>query len=397
MFRRRPKRIYLDNAAATPVDPRVLRRMLPFFERSYGNPLSIHREGVAARQAVEESRKQVAGVLHAHPDEIVFTSGATEANALALLGLALWQGKGSLSGLHAITTAIEHSSVTKCFEELKRRGLSVTVVGVNKKGIVNPDDIVRAVRPETALVSCMFVNSEIGTIQPIARIAKTLRAIKRPEDNPLVFHTDASQAPLYLSVSVEQLGVDLMTIDAQKLYGPKGSGCLYRRRGVTLVPLTRGGNQENGLRPGTENVAGIVGLAESLIMCDRNRERENRRLAGLQRYFFDKLSRDVPKAHLNGSLEKRIPANINISLPGMDGEFLTIFLDSRGIACGTKTACREGSTEGSAVIKALGENEAHTIGTLRFSLGKQTRKRDIDTVVACLAEAAKKFDESQVS
>lgn len=435
------RRIYLDYAATTPLDPRVKKVMEPFFAERFGNPSSIYVEGAAAKKAVEEARTKIARCLEAHPDEIVFTSGGTEANNLAIFGAVgnivftydrrqILFLKGAHKGVHIVTTNIEHSSVLEPLLELERRGSAeVTYVPVERDGIVKPEKIIAAIRPETALVSVMYANNEIGTIQPIAKIGKAISNLRDglesqipnrksqtnsrseiPKIRTPIFHIDACQAPSYLNCLVNALGVDLLTLDAHKIYGPKGVGCLYVRRGTPLAPQLLGGGQERGLRSATENVPGIIGFAEALRIAAAERAKESARLEKLRNQLYlsilpARLRRsEVPAGGqdteiskravplVNGSIRRgeRLPNNLNISFPEIDTEFLTLQLDSAGIACSTKSSCLKDERE-SYVVAALGpppaaawRTEARRNGsgerarnTLRFTLGRGTRGPDI--------------------
>ncbi|MDP3726051.1 MAG: cysteine desulfurase family protein [bacterium] len=380
-------RVYLDYAAATPLDPRVFKAMKPFLETQFGNPSSIHNEGVRAKEAITVARKNVAKMLQAHEDEIIFTSGGTEGNNLAILGLALRQErKGtSFSKMHFITTVIEHPSVKDVFGELERRGASVSYIPVDAEGLVKPQELKKALRKETVLVSVMYANSEIGTIQPISEIAKMIRNFRKTHNSkfPLV-HTDASQAPLYLDVNVERLGADLMTFDGHKIYGPKGVGALFKKRNVSIQPLFYGGGQEGGLRPGTENVPGIVGFAEALKYATEERKYESARITKLRDYFIKKVLSEIPNAILNGDQIKRLPNNVNISFLGIDNEWLVLQLDARGIAVGTGSACLSQKENTSYVVAALGGDKKRASSSVRFTLGKDTSQKDLDYTITIL-------------
>ena len=399
------KRCYLDYAATTPLDPRVKRAMEPFVSKTFGNPSSIHAEGAAAKKALDETRAKVARVLEAHADEIVFTSGGTEANNLAIFGALgavtrfnLGSGKRSnLAKPHIVTTNIEHASVLEPLRELEHRGaIEVTHVQVEPNGIVKPEKIVAAVRPNTVLVSVMYANNEIGTVQPIRKISQLISIVKSQKSKvknrhgkvyPL-FHADACQAPLYLRCLVNALGVDLMSLDGHKIYGPKGVGALYVRRGTPLAPMILGGGQERGLRSTTENVPAIVGLAEALCIAVSEREKESSRIARLCDQLYSNVLKNIRiKAAVNGSMEngERLPNNLNISLPGVDTEFLTLQLDARGIAVSTKSSCLKDEKE-SYVVKALGGGRKRAASTLRFTLGRYTVKKDIDTTSKALRQ-----------
>lgn len=380
------RKVYLDNASTTPLDPTVFRAMKDIFAL-FGNAGSIHEEGVKAKKILEESRKKIALVLSARSDEIIFTSGGTESNNLAIFGAAnSFLKKGLKMGdLHFITTAIEHSSVLNCFKELEGRGAEVSYVGVGENGLVNPKDVEKAILPNTVLVSVMRANNEIGTIEPIREISKCLK--KKAHNFPAesgsfyqrapIFHCDASQAACYLDLNTEKLGVDLLTIDGHKIYGPKGVGALFVRQRVLLSPIMFGGEQERGLRPGTENAPLSAALAKALEICGETREKETKRLAVLRDYCLSQILKRDQTVIVNGDLIKRLPNNINVSLPGVDTEFLVLQFDTRGISLSTKSACLEGDG-GSYVVAALSSDKARSKSTFRISLGRWTTKKDID-------------------
>ena len=393
------KVIYLDNAATTPVRREVVLAMKPYWSESFGNPGSITKMGVKARNAVEESRKSIAECLKARPQEIIFTSGGTESNNLAIFGLVNnldRQGK-KISDLHFITSNIEHSSVTECFKELEIRGAKVDYLKVNEKGIVEPRDLRKLIKANTVLVSVGYANNEIGTIQPIKEIAKEIRHFRKNNHSPKManefencplFHTDASQAGLYLNLNVQELGMDMMTLDAQKIYGPKGVGILFKKSTVEISPIIFGGGQEKGLRSGTENVPLIVGVSESLKLARKDFEKKAKKIKIIKDYFWQKIQKEIPEAVLNGDLENRLPNNLNISIPDIDSEFTVFCLDEVGIICSTKSACNH-EDYGSAIVRALCKSEEIVKSTLRFSLGVEITKKDIDYVVKNLKEIVK--------
>ena len=396
------KRIYLDHAATTPVDRRVLKAMLPLFSEDFGNPGSLHKEGVRSKSAVLSARVGVANILGVAPNEIIFTSSGTESNNLAILGLATHpELKGyALGDLHFITSTIEHNSVLECFKELQKRGARVSFVSVKKDGVLDLKEFERALGPKTVLVSIMFVNNEIGTVQPINEIEKIIRKHEKmgtftrkvpgSDKKRPVFHTDASQAPLYFSLKSARLGVDMITLDAQKVYGPKGVGLLYRKKDISLKPLFFGGEQEYGLRPSTENVPGVVGFSEALKIAEEEREKESVRLRNLRDECIKQILEIAPGAELNGSHDMRSPNNINISFPGTTGEWIVFQLDARGIAVGSRSACMSGDDAGSYVITALGKDMERATSSVRITLGRATRKEDINSLVSALADILKK-------
>lgn len=384
------KRIYLDYASTTPLRPEVLEAMAPFWNLKFGNPASPCREGVEAWNAMTGARKTIAQVLHSRPDEIIFTGSGTESNNLAIFGAVAKMRQSGLdfSDIQVITSPLEHSSVLECLKALAGKGLVLTFLPVGKDGLINPRDLEQALTGKTALVSLMYANNEIGTVQPIKEVGRVIRKFKnRPVagNRQLIFHVDASQAPLYLPLNLESLGADLLTLDGHKIYGPKGVGALFVSRDVEIMPIMKGGEQEKGLRAGTENVPFIVGLAKALELADLDREKESARLLKLRDYAIDKLLKLRPGILLNGSRTERLPNNINISLPGVDTEFLVIQLDERGIATSTKSACLS-DEPASYVVKALDDDSDRAKSTLRITLGKDTKKSDIDFLLKCLKE-----------
>ena len=395
------KRIYLDHAATTYLDPRVKKAMEPFWIKEFGNPSSIYQEGRTAKKAIEDSRKKIAELINARPEEIIFTAGGTESDNLAIFGVAMAArkltslktgNKGNLTeaklsgGLnHIITTKFEHHAVLNAYKELERHGFKVTYLDVGKEGIVDPHDVKKALKNETILVSIMFANNEIGTIQPIAEISKIVH-----EKNAL-FHTDACQAAGYLDLNINKLGVDLMTVNGSKIYGPKGIGFLYVKKGIKLQPILYGGEQERKMRPGTENVPAIVGLAKAFEISQKNKEKESKRIASLRDYFIKRLLKEIPKTFLNGHPTQRLPNNINISILGVEGESVVLYLDEAGISCSTGSACTSASLEPSHVIMALGKPHEYGHGSLRFTLGRRNTKKDIDYVIKVLLPIIKKL------
>lgn len=374
-----PRRIYADFAAATPLDPRVREAMLPYVDECFGNPSSVHAEGRAAKKAVEEARSAVAGAIGARPNEMIFTNGVTEAINLALLGVVKASG---VVRPHVVTVATEHMAVVRTLEQ---SGADVTVLSVAKDGSVSVDDVLAAIRSETVLVNVMYANNEIGTIAPLAEIGKGIAKLRKPQGTayPLL-HTDAAQAACFLDLNVEKLHVDLMSLSGQKMYGPKATGALYVRAGVALSPLLFGGRQEHGLRPGTENVPGIVGFATALTIAQHERESFSTDMTILRNQLMDGLLA-IDGAVLNGPHEQRLPNNVNVSIPGVDGEALVMYLDQRGIAAATSSSCTSGAGL-SHVIAALGTSEACRKGSIRFSLGRGMTNADIASIIAACKE-----------
>ena len=369
-----PKPIYLDHASTTPVDPRVLKAMLPYFSEIYANPSSIHEGGRKAREKVATARNAVAKILHCLPEEIIFTSGGTESINLAIKSLALPKGNG-----HIITSTIEHPAVLETCRYLKTKGFVVTYLPVDKYGLISPADVIKSICQDTILISIMYANNEIGTIQPIAEIGKIAKKYKIP------FHSDTCQAGM-LDLDVRKLNVDLLTLNSSKIYGPKGVGILYVKKGISLEPLHHGGGQEFGLRSGTENVPGIVGFAAALELIQKKRVKENTRLSALRDDFIQQILTTIPHSTLNGHPTRRLPNNINISFAGVEAEAVVHYLSQQGIFVSSGSACSSQEIEISHVLKALGLPEKWTRGSVRFSLGRTTTKKELDIVFIALKE-----------
>jgi cysteine desulfurase len=369
------KNIYLDHAATTPVDERVFEKMKPYFTEIFGNPSSMHIAGQKARKALYNARMEIADIFACSPEEIIFTSGGTESDNLAILGVA---SAMKHKGKHIITSAIEHPAVLKTCKMLEKDGFEITYIEVEENGIVDAAEVKAAMREDTILVSIMYANNEIGTIQPIAKIG---RACKK---RGVLFHTDACQAAGTFELNVDKLHLDLMTINGGKIYGPKGVGALYVRNGSSVRAIMGGGQQEKRLRPGTENVAGAIGLAESLKLVQAERENENTRLITLRDQLIDGVLETIPKTRLNGDRENRLPNNVNISFLDIEGESILLRMDMMGVAASSGSACSSGSLDPSHVILALGLSFEVAHGSIRFSLGHSTTKEDIDYVLEIL-------------
>lgn len=381
-------RIYLDHAATTPLDDEVFAVMEPWLrsEGEFGNPSAVYQSGHRARQAIDEARSTIAGVLNCSPQELIFTAGGTESDNLAILGAARAAGSGKI-----VTTVIEHPAVLEPCQALEQEGFELEVVPVERNGIVSVDELVRTVDDTTILVSVMLANNEIGTIQPVAEITKAVKA-KNPET---LVHTDACQATGALSLDVTELGVDLLTINASKIYGPKGVGALYIKRGTKLKPLTFGGGQEQALRPGTENVAGIVGFAKAVEIADAQRADENERLTKLRNQLVDGILKSIPDTILNGDRDKRLPNNANILIKGIDGEALIFQLDQAGIEAALGSACATGSIEPSKVLRAICLTDDDSRRSLRLTLGRNTTEAEIDQVLELLSQIVKNNRQNQ--
>ncbi|KLU40268.1 MAG: cysteine desulfurase NifS [Limnochordia bacterium] len=365
------QRIYLDYAATTPVLPEVLEAMVPYFSGEFGNASGVYSWSRTARQALDQARDQVAKVLGAQPEEIVFTGGGSESDNLAIKGAA-WAYRDR--GRHIITSAIEHHAVLEACHWLEGQGFEVTYLPVNGEGLVDPQSVKEALRPDTILVTIMHANNEVGTIQPIAEIGEIVR------DTKAVFHTDAVQTAGVLDINVDHLNVDLLTLSGHKLYGPKGVGALYVRKGTRLVPMIHGGGHERRRRAGTENVPGIVGLARALEITHSERESENARLQALRDKLISGLSA-IPYTRVNGSLAQRLPNNVNVCFEFIEGESLLLTLDMRGVAASSGSACTSGSLEPSHVLLAMGLPHEIAHGSLRLTLGRGTTEADVDYVL----------------
>ncbi|MEA2112824.1 MAG: cysteine desulfurase family protein [Patescibacteria group bacterium] len=383
------KRIYLDHAAATPLRREVKKAMDRFWDIDFGNAGAIHAEGVTAKKAIVASREIVAKALKARSDEIIFNSGGTESNSLAILGFLnkLNEQGRQFEDMHLITSTFEHPSVLQCFKYFEKKGAQVNYTNINQEGIVDINHLKEILTPKTVLVSIMFVNNEIGTIQPISEIAKLINGFKKrkpQQDNLPVFHSDAAQALLFLPINTKKLNIDMMSFDAQKIYGPKGVGALYIKKGVEINPLITGGSQEKGLRPGTENTPLIVGFAKALELAELEKEKESQRLTKLRDYFITETLKKIPGTKLNGNLDQRLCNNVNIFFPEKNNEFMVIQLDKKGVACSTKSACLTGKD--SYVVDSIGDGENRGKGSIRFTMGKSTTKKNIDYLIKSLIE-----------
>lgn len=380
------KTIYLDHAASTPLRTEVLAAMLPHFEGTYANASSIHHKGREAQHVLEGARDEVARVLRALPREIIFTSGGTEANNLAIVGAAHAQ---RVRGKHVLISAIEHPSVLEAAQILAREGFEIEYVPVNTQGLVSVADVLAHARTDTILISIMYANNEIGTIEPIAEITTALRdrfpnALERP-----LFHTDACQATGQLPIAPEALGIDLMTLNSSKIYGPKGVGILYMREGTVLAPHTVGGHQEFGLRAGTENVAGIIGFAKALTLAIAEEQDAHARLTALRDTFIADVTQAIPAASLNGHPTLRLANNVHFSFPYIEGESLVLMLDAAGICASTGSACNAHDLVPSHVLRAIGQTPEIIHGSLRLTLGRDTTHEELmyvcDALVASVA------------
>jgi cysteine desulfurase len=369
--------IYLDNAATTKVDPAVLEAMLPYLGDEYGNPNSLYSFGQKARGAVDAAREQVAETLGALPREVIFTGGGSEADNLAIKGAARILRERD-KGRHIITSEIEHHAVLHACHALERDGFDITYLPVDEHGIVNPESLRLALREDTTIVSIMLANNEVGTIEPIAELAAIAR------EAGALFHTDAVQAFGHMPTNVDELNVDLLSLSAHKLYGPKGTGALYVRTGVRLAPLIDGGGQERKLRAGTENMAGIVGLAAAARRMREHGEQEAEKIRALRDRLVSAVLADIPRVRLTGHPKRRLENSASFCFDYIEGESMLLLLDAAGIAASSGSACTSGSLEPSHVLLAIGLPHEVAHGSLRLSLGKDTTDEDIDAVIKAL-------------
>lgn len=392
-------RIYFDNASATPIHPKAARAMYAALEDLPGNPSAPHQEGRRAYEALERARRQIAETLAVKAEELIFTSGGTEANNIALLGFieALHMKGATYGGMHIVTTSVEHSSILKTLEMLEEKGVAVTYVNPDFDGIVRADAVLGALRPETALVTLAHVNSETGVIQPLGDISTEITRWKGrevsvfkelvPEASFPIFHVDAAQSPLYLDASPHAFGADLVSYDAQKLRGPKGVGVLYRDFSVPMRPVWGGGTQERSIRPGTENVAGIVGAGVAFSLAKEGRAAREARVRELRDHLIRLVQVAVPEAELIGHPKRRIAPNALFAVPGADGDYLSVLMDEAGVAVSPRSACVGTGGAISHVVLALTGDEEKARGTIRFSLGEDSTRLDVERAVSALKKA----------
>jgi cysteine desulfurase len=377
------KPIYLDYNATTPVDPGVVEAMLPYLREHFGNPSSSHLYGTRGQSGMEQAREQVADSLGCSPDEVVFTGGGSESDNLAIKGAAeAYRERGS----HIITSQVEHPAVLNTCRYLERHGYQVTYLPVDRYGMVAPDDVARAITPETILITIMHANNEVGTIQPIAAISRIAH------ERNVLFHTDAAQSVGKVATQVDELGVDMLAVAGHKLYAPKGVGCLYVRRGIRLEPLVHGAGHERGQRAGTENVAGIVGLGKACQIAAENLANTASRQTNLRDKLYERLREQLKSVHLNGHPTERLPNTLNVSFAGVDSSALLVAIPE--LAASTGSACHSGRTEPSAVLVAMGVPLELALGAVRFSLGRWTTEEEIDQVVSLLTERLNSLPEA---
>jgi cysteine desulfurase len=378
------KRIYMDHSATTPLASEVLQAMLPYFSDKFGNASSLHRFGLEAKEALEESRGKVAALLGADPEEIIFTSGGTESDNLALKGIA-YRSREKGQGNHIISTAIEHPAILETCRKLENQGFSITYLPVTREGLVDLEVLESAVRKETILISVMHANNEIGTIQPLEEIGKMAK------EKDIYFHTDAVQTTGKIPIDVQKMELDLLSISAHKLYGPKGIGALYVRKGTRLDSIIQGGGHERNLRSGTENIPGIIGLAKAAELAQQDMMIESKRLLRLRDRLAGLVLDQVKDSWINGTMAERLPSNLNFGFRYVEGESLLMFLDSEGIAVSTGSACSSHKLEPSHVLMALGLPAEECHGSLRITMGRCNTEEDIDYVGSAIVEAVKRF------
>ena len=375
-------RIYMDHASSTPVDPRVLEAMLPYFSGMYGNASSIHSFGRESREGMEKAREQVASLIGAEPDEIIFTSGGTEADNIGIIGYLNGSRK---EGTHIMTSTIEHPAVLRTFQYLEKKGYEVTYVPVDSEGIINIEEYKASFRENTSLVSIIFGNNEIGVVQDIPELASIAH------EHGAVFHTDAVQAYGKIPINAREMGIGLLSLSGHKLYGPKGIGALYIRKGLRISRINYGGSHERGLRSGTENVPAIVGLGKAAEIAGQRMAEDGEREMKMRDRLFDEILARIPNTHINGHRTKRLPNNVNVRFANIEGEAILLNLDYYGIAVTTGSACSSASLDPSHVMLAIGLKPEEAHGSIRFTLGRQTTDEEIDRVLEVLPGVVEKL------
>jgi cysteine desulfurase len=380
--------VYLDHAGTTALDPKVLEAMIPYFTERFGNPSSLHTVGQEARYALDEARERVAGVLNCRPREVVFTGGGTESDNAAIHGVATALHE---TGNHIITSSVEHHAVLHACQYLESQGFEVTYLPVDADGMVQPEAIYNAINERTTLVTIMYGNNEIGTINPIADIAKSIKKRAEELSRTIVFHTDAVQAAGYLSLDAVELGVDLLSLSGHKFHGPKGTGVLYIKRGTPYLPLIHGGGQERERRSGTENIPGIIGLSLALEAADSAREETGKRCAALRNHIIASVQERIPGSRLNGHATQRLANNANFSFTGVEGEPILLGLDMARIAASSGSACSSGSLEPSHVLLALGQSAEIARGSLRLTLGRDNTEEEIEYLLGVLVDLVQRL------
>ncbi len=378
------KNIYFDNAATTKLDDEVLKEMLPYLKDNYGNPSSIYKLGREARKAIEDSREKIAKVLNCKANEIYFTAGGSESDNTAIKGIAKANKK---RGNHIITSKIEHPAVLETCKQLEKEGFEITYISVDEKGIVDLEELKKSIKPTTILITIMFANNEIGTIQPIEEIGKIAKG------NNIYFHTDSVQAIGSIKIDVQKLNIDSLSLSGHKFYGPKGVGALYVKTGVSFEKFISGGHQERNKRAGTENVAGIVGIGKAIELAYENLDEYNKKIKELRDYYVKQVEEKIPYIKINGDMEKRLPGNSNISFRFIEGEGLLLNLDLKGICASSGSACTSGSLDPSHVLLAIGLPHEIAHGSLRVSIGKYNTKEEIDYLIENLMEIVTRLRE----
>lgn len=378
------KSMYFDNAATTRLDDEVLQEMLPYLKENYGNASSIYKLGRESRKAVEESRERISKVLNCKPNEIYFTAGGSESDNMAIKGIAKANKK---KGNHIITSKIEHPAVLETCKQLEKEGFEITYISVDENGIVDLEELKKSIKPTTILITIMFANNEIGTIQPIEEIGGIAK------ESNIYFHTDAVQAVGNAKIDVQKLNIDSLSLSGHKIYGPKGIGALYVKTGVKFEKFIDGGHQERNKRAGTENVAGIVGIGKSIELAYENLNEHNKKIKELRDYYVEQVKEKIPYIKINGDMEKRLPGNCNISFRFIEGEGLLLNLDLKGICASSGSACTSGSLDPSHVLLAIGLPHEIAHGSLRISIGKYNTKEEIDYLVENLVEIVNRLRE----
>ena len=373
---------YFDHAATTAVKEEVLKEMIPYYCIEYGNASSLYSIGRKSRKILENSREKVARVLNCKPKEIYFTSCGSESDNLAIKGIAR---KHKNKGKHIITTKIEHPAVLNTCKSLEKDGFVVTYLGVDKEGFISLEELKNSIREDTILISIMFANNEIGTIEPIKEIGRIAK------EKGVIFHTDCVQAVGNVKIDVKELGIDLLSLSSHKFYGPKGVGAIYINENVEFEKIQDGGHQEKNKRAGTENIAGIVGLAKAIELADKNLEKYNSKLITLRDFYFDEITKNIPNVKINGSKEKRLPGNANVSFKNINGEQLLLELDSLGICASSGSACTSGQSEPSHVLTAIGLNAEYIQGSLRTTFGEENTKEDVEFLIKSIIEITNKI------
>ena len=373
---------YFDHAATTAVKEEVLKEMIPYYCIEYGNASSLYSIGRKSRKILENSREKVARVLNCKPKEIYFTSCGSESDNLAIKGIAR---KHKNKGKHIITTKIEHPAVLNTCKSLEKDGFVVTYLGVDKDGFISLEELKNSIREDTILISIMFANNEIGTIEPIKEIGRIAK------EKGVIFHTDCVQAVGNVKIDVKELGIDLLSLSSHKFYGPKGVGAIYINENVEFEKIQDGGHQEKNKRAGTENIAGIVGLAKAIELSDKNLEKYNNKLINLRDFYFDEITKNIPNVKINGSKEKRLPGNANVSFKNINGEQLLLELDSLGICASSGSACTSGQSEPSHVLTAIGLNAEYIQGSLRTTFGEENTKEDVEFLIKSIIEITNKI------